>query len=89
MGGQVAIGHPHIAQPFIQHQEMPRLIGPDAHPVIDKRIGHGGLNIVGKPADNIEGQINGVQFDMRQSVQLRFAAVFAADFAPWHVPRCQ
>ena len=65
MSRQIAIIHVQFNQTVSQHQEMARFISTDAHPISDEIIFQGRIN---KTTDEIKGQINGVQLNMRQSV---------------------
>ena len=65
MGGQIPITGTKRAQPPIEQRKVHRFIGADPHPVIDEfaRVE------IAKPADHIEGEVDGGKLDMRQRMQ--------------------
>ena len=83
MGRQVAIGRAEGPQPVVQHQEMTRLIIADRDPIVEKLFRQA---IARKPGDDVESEIDCVEFDMRQRMQQCDPAFRrGADLAARHV----
>src|SRR5688572_16868078 len=75
MGRQVAILRAQLDQARLQQREMDRLFLADLHPVIEK----GTRRVGGTEARNdVPGEVDGVELDMRQRVQQRDALLLAA-----------
>ncbi|MCY1246327.1 hypothetical protein D9M72_595530 [compost metagenome] len=68
MGGQVAIVGTKVVQPLANHAEVLGLLEGNLHPAIEKRIRHGFRR---KTRDDIEREIDGIEFDMGDRMQKR------------------
>lgn len=66
-----------LAEPPVQQDEVHRLIRPDFHPVIRKRM----WKLSAKSPNQIKRQINCDKFDMRKRVEQRNAVGFGPAFA--------
>ncbi len=68
---QVAVGGVELGQPVGEHEEMPRLVVADRDPVVEKGGGQAGA---AEARDDVEGEVDRVQLDMRDGVQQRDAS---------------
>ncbi len=84
MGGQIAIVCTEASQPVAHQPEMFCLFEGDLHPAIEKGMRH---RLAGITGDNVEREIDGVEFDMGNGVQQRDTALDAVKRAAFHCGR--
>ena len=79
MRRQVAVAGSELGEPARQQLEMQRLFASDADPIV---IEGRGQRFAGKPGNDVPGEIDGVELDMREGMEQRDPPGRRAEIAP-------
>jgi hypothetical protein len=87
MGGEVAVDRAELGQARGHQRVVLCLLGGDSNPIV---VEFTRQHLPGEAGDDVPGEVDGVELDMRQRVEQRDAARRrAAGATPRHVPRRQ